>query len=254
MVRKISFKNKRGLVLRGFVHIPKRFDTAVVFCHGFPSSSEGRTSRRIGPALCREGFLVLRFNFSHTPPSGGRFEDKLMSREVSDIRSAVDFLFRNYSFKKLVLAGHSTGAIDVSLYAQSDKRVDKIILTGAVSDLKNAVRYDFTDREVRGFWTRGYIVYRRPGSWADGRRIKKGFYDEFFSLDIPDAIKRYKRPLLIIHGEKDSIPWDREGYALFKMANRPKEFVLIKGADHSFTKPTHWRQVVRQMVSFIKRT
>ena len=252
MIKRVSFKNKRGLLLRGYVHEPKRYDTAVIFCHGFPSSSRGFTSPRIGKAL-EDDFLVLRFNFSHTPASEGEFEDKLMSREVEDIRAAIDFLCKSFSFKKLVLIGHSTGAIDVALYAHRDKRVSKIILTGAVSDLKNAVRYDFTDGEVREFWRKGFIIYHRPGTWAHKKKLRKAFYDEFFILDIPRAIKKYRKPLLIIHVEKDVIPWDREGYALYKIANRPKRFVLIKDADHSFSNPKHWRQVLRHMKAFIKK-
>lgn len=253
MLKKISFKNKRGLILRGLVHIPDFFNTAIVFCHGFPSSNNGYTSRRIGPALEEAGFLVLRFNFSHTPPSEGKFEDKLMSCEVEDIRSAIDYLCKHFKFKHLVLIGHSTGAIDVSLYAKSDKRIDKIILTGAISNLKNAVRYDFTDEQIYDFWTKGYIVYHRVGKWVDGKKLKKCFYDEFFSLDILNSIKRYKRPILIIHGEKDSIPWNLEAHKLYMLANRPKRFVLINGADHSFTNPKHWRQVIDHMIRFIRK-
>lgn len=253
MIKQVSFKNRRGLFLRGVAHIPRKFETAVVFCHGFPSGTMGSTSRRIGPALAHAGFLVLRFTMSHTPPSGGRFEDKLMSREVEDIKSAIDFVCSHFSFKKLVLYGHSTGAIDAALYAHRDRRIDKLILTGAVSDLKNAARYDFTDEQVKDFWKKGYIVYRRRGEWVNWKKLKKRFYDEFFTLDIPRAIRKFKKPLLIIHGEMDRIPYMEEAYALYKMANRPKKFVLIKGADHSFHNPRHFRAVMRHIISFIKR-
>jgi len=250
MLKKVSFKNKRGLTLWGLLHIPKRFDTAVVFCHGFPSHLKGFSAGRIGKSLGSR-YLTLRFSFSHTPPSDGRFEDKLMSREAADIRSAIDFLYKNFSFRQLVLIGHSTGAIDASLYAHTDRRVSKLILTGAVHDLKNAARYDFTDYQVNEFWKKGCIVYHRPGKWVNGKKLKKAFYDEFFTLDIPRAIKKYQRPLLIIHGEQDIIPWNTEGYALYKLANRPKRFILIKGADHSFSAPREWRSVVSRIIKFI---
>jgi pimeloyl-ACP methyl ester carboxylesterase len=252
MIKKVSFKNKRGLTLRGFLHLPRVFDTAVVYCHGFPSSSRGGSARRIGRDLGGK-FLTLRFDFSGTPVSDGTFENKLMSHEVEDIRAAIDFLHENYKFKKLVLIGHSTGAIDASLYAHSDKRVSKLILTGAVHDLANAVRYDFTDYQVYEFWKKGYIVYRRPKYWTNGKKLKKAFYDEFFTLDIPRAMKKYNRPLLIVHGEQDIIPWDKEGYGLYKLANKPKRFVLIKGADHGFHNPADWKRVIRLMTDFIKK-
>lgn len=249
----VFFKNARGLILKGYVHAPKKYDTAVVFCHGFPSNSRGSTSLRIGRALPRAGFLVFRFDFSHNPESEGRFEEKLMSQEVDDIKSAIDFVSNHFSFKKLVLYGHSTGAIDASLYAYRDKRIDKLVLTGAVANLKNAARYDFTDEQVRDFWKNGYIVYRRKGEWVDGKKLKKRFYDEFFTLDIPKAIKKFKRPILIIHGEKDLIPYEREALILYRMANQPKKFVLIKGADHSFHGSRHFSEAMRHIISFIKR-
>lgn len=252
MIKKVTFKNKRGLTLRGILHVPKQFDTAVIYCHGFPSTSRGFTARRIGRDLGGR-YLLLRFDFGGTPNSEGKFEDKRMSREVEDIRSAIDYLYKNHSFRRLVLVGHSTGAIDVSLYAHSDKRISKVILTGAVHDLANAVRYDFTDYQVNEFWKRGYIVYHWPKHWVNGRKLKKAFYDEFFTLDIPRAIKKYRKPLLVIHGERDIIPWDKEGYALYKLANRPKKFVLIKDADHSFSVPQQWKNVVKHILRFIER-
>lgn len=251
MIKKVAFKNNKGLTLRGILHVPRRFDTALVYCHGFPSSTRGSTSRRVGRDFGKK-FLTLRFDFSGTPTSDGKFEDKRMSEEVADIRSAIDFLFRHYSFKQLVLMGHSTGAIDASLYAHSDKRVSKLVLTGAVHDLANAARYDFTDYQMNEFWKKGFIVYRRLKHWVNGKKLKKAFYDEFFTLDIPRAIKKFRKPILIIHGERDFIPWDKEGYALFKFANRPKKFVLIKGADHGFNLPSEWRSVVRHIIKFIR--
>lgn len=252
MIKRVEFKNKRGLTLRGYLHIPQHFDVAVLYCHGFPSSSRGHSASRIGKDLGSR-FLTLRFDFSGTPGSDGKFEDKRMSREVEDIRASIDFLYKHYLFKQLVLIGHSTGAIDASLYAYTDKRVNKLVLTGAVHDLTNAARYDFTDYQMYEFWKKGYITYRRPKHWVNGKKLKHAFYNEFFTLDIPHAMKKYHKPLLIIHGEQDQIPWDKEGYALYKLANHPKKFVLIKGADHSFSAPLHWNSVVKHMISFIKK-
>lgn len=232
MVKKVAFKNRRGLTLRGYVHVPKRFDTAVVYCHGFPSSSRGTTSPRVGRMLENAGFLVLRFDFSGTPNSDGKFENKLMSSEVADIRSAIDFLYENFRFNALVLYGESTGAIDASLYGHTDKRLAGMIVTGIESDLKHSAHYEFTDEQVRDFWTKGFAAYRQPRHWVNGKKLRKVYYDEFFTLDVPRAMKRFHRPLLVVHGERDIIPWKSEGYAFYRNANRPKRFVLVKGADH----------------------
>lgn len=252
MIHKIEFKSGRGLTLRGFVSVPKQYKTAIVFLHGFPSHIRGFSASHYLKIMEKLPYLFLTFDFSHTDTSDGKFEDKLMSKEVADIKYAIDFLEKNYPFRNLILVGHSTGAIDAALYAHRDTRITKLILTGAVSDLKNAAHYDFTDGQVRDFWTKGYIKYDRPDKWVHGKKIKKAFYDEFFTLDIPAAIKKYQRPLLIVHGEKDSIPVS-EPQALCKMANRPKKLVIIRGADHSFTKKEHFRKVLKVMKRFIEK-
>ncbi len=252
MKREVSFKNRKGIILRGFVHEPKRYNTAIIFCHGFPSSSIGDNAKRTAKTFEKLDYLVLRFSFSGSPPSNGKFENKLMSQESREIKYAIDFLTKNYSFKNLILYGHSTGAIDVSLYAYKDKRITKVILGSAVGNLKQAVHYDFTNEQINSFLKKGYIIYNRPGKWVNKKRLNKKFYNEFFKLDVISAIKKLKRPLLIIHGEKDeAVPARKDPKELYKIANKPKKLVIIKGADHSFTKPFHWRKVVKEIQKFI---
>src|SRR3989344_7719576 len=253
MQKKISFKNGKGLTLRGVIHLPKNYDSAIIYCHGFPGSAKGSSTKRFAKTFEKLGFLVLRFNFSHTPNSDGKFQDKLMSKEVSDIKYAISFLKKNYKFKKLILIGHSTGAIDASLYACKDKRINKLILSGAVSNLKHAARYDFTDEQMRDFWRKGYIIYKKPKEWVNRKKIKKAFYDEFFTLNIPKAMKKFRRPLLIIHGEKDeAIPSDKDPLEIYKLANKPKKLVILKNADHSYKKKGTWKPFVSQVYKFIK--
>lgn len=240
----VQFQNHEGVTIRGQVHLPQNYDgrTALVYLHGFPGTMMGSASRFL-PLFTKLGFLCLRFDFSGSNTSDGKFEDKLMSTEVQEIKCAIDFLEKNYHFKKLVLVGISTGAIDATLYGSKDKRVSAVVLLGGVSDLKHAVRYDFNDQQVHDFWTKGYIRYNRPGSWYHRQKLKKAFYDEFFTLNLPKAIKKYKKPLLIIHGEKDeSVPLFN-AKQLYKLANRPKKLVIIKGADHRFSK-LRWKMKV----------
>lgn len=253
MIQKIQFKNGRGLTLRGFVCVPQKYDAAILFLHGFPGSCAGSTATRLLQAAAKTNYLLMVFSFSHTPPSAGKFEDKLMSKEVEDIKYAIDFLQKNYQYRQLVLAGISTGATDASLYAPKDKRIDKLILMGAESDTKHSVRYDFTDEQVHDFWTKRYIIYDRPEHWVHGRRLKKAFYDEFFILDIPKAIKKYQKPLLIIHGEEDEAVPLKEALELFKMANKPKKLVIIKDADHRFSGKNEFRKVVKVVKGFIEK-
>jgi len=256
MMREISFKNRKGLTLRGFIHEPKahakKYDTAILTLHGFPGSCTGGRITNTAKLLEKKGFLVMRFDFSCSNISDGNFEDKLMSDEVKDIKYAIDFLEKNYQFKRLVLHGHYTGSIDASLYAYKDKRINRLILSGATDRLDHSARFDFTDVQVKDFWTKGYITYRSKGYWSYNKRLKKAFYDEFFTLDIPKAMKRYRRPLLIIHGEKDEGVPVQCAKELYKLSNRPKQLYIIKGANHRFTKRKWLKLFVEKAARFAR--
>lgn len=241
IMKEVSFKGYKGYVVE-----PKKYSTAVIFLHGFPSSIDGSSAKWHRQGLKK--YLVFTPDFSNGKHSG-KFENKLMSKEVKDIKKFIDYLEKNYSYKKLVIIGHSTGAIDLALYAHKDKRIDKVILSGAVASLKRGVRYDFDSLQVHSFWTKGYVRYNRPGKWVHGKKIKKAFYDEFFKLDIPKAIKKYRKPLLIIHGEKDEAVPLSEARELFSIANKPKRLVVIKNADHRFSK--HLKKYFKQIKKFI---
>ncbi len=95
-------------------------------------------------------------------------------------------------------------------------------------------------------------MYDRPGKWMHKRKLKKAFYDEFFTLDIPAAIRKYKKPLLIVHGENDIIPVS-EPQTLFAMANKPKKLVIIRGVDHSFTQAEQFRKLMKVIGKFVEK-
>jgi len=251
MRKKVEFKNRKGLKLKGIVSGPKNAKTAIVVLHGFPANMDG-SQKRVCNALNKHGYLTLRFSFGGTPPSEGKFEDKLMSKEVDDTKYAIDFMYKNYKFKKLILAGHSTGAIDGALYAYKDKRISKLILSGVVGKLSEAARYDFTDWQVRDFWKKGYIIYKRKGRWYGNKKLKKAFYDEFFKLDVLKSIKKFKKPLLIIHGEKDVIPATKDPIELYKAARKPKKLVIMKGAGHKLASRKWLGRYTREISKFIK--
>ncbi|MEK6920549.1 MAG: alpha/beta hydrolase, partial [Nanoarchaeota archaeon] len=150
------------------------------------------------------------------------------------------------------LIGISTGAIDAALYAHSDKRITGVVLLSGLADLKRGVHYDFTEQQIALFQKKKYIVYNRPEKWYHGKKLKKAFYDEFFVLDIPRALKKYKKPLLIIHGSKDEGIPVLEAKDLYKVANEPKKLVVISGADHQFSSLFHGLQVLWHVVSFLR--
>lgn len=258
-VEAITFTNSQGLTLRGFVHLPEKSQSkrkAFIYLHGFPGHCTGSAARFCSRMEAR-GYLCLRFDFSGSDSSEGEFSDKLMSQEVKDVGSAIDFLFEHYAdqFDELILAGCSTGAIDASLYAHTDSRVGKLILLAGVSDLTHAVHYDFSEERIAEFEAKGEIVYDWEewfyDEWFFGKSLKRAFYDEFFVLDIPAALRAWKGATLILHGTEDAmIPVSKDPHELYALCNDPKQLVIMEGAVHNFA--GHEDEVVRVIDEFIQ--
>jgi uncharacterized protein len=251
MIKPIEFQNGKKLTLRGLIHEPDSYETAVVFLHGFPASNNYPVSTRIGESLEKLNYLVLRFEFSGTNSSDGQLEAKLMSEEVNDIKYAIDFIQSNYKFNQLILAGHSTGAIDAALYAFQDDRIHKLVLLGGVGNLKDAVKYDFSDEQVSDFLANGYITFESGNYWTHNKKLNKAFYDEFFTLDVLGSLNKFENPVLIIHGENDEdVPASKDPIELHEAAKNSR-LVIIKNADHKFLEPEHWEELITEVDSFI---
>ena len=74
-----------------------------------------------------------------------------------------------------------------------------------------------------------------------------------------DPFPNYRRishvhcPLLIMHGTKDSVINIRHGKKLFELANEPKQFVAVEGADHNDFSPSVTRAYNQALVNFTSR-
>ena len=118
MIFPIEFKNNLGLTLCGYIHKPKKYDTAIVFLHGFPSTMHG-TAARLLNIISKKEFLCLRFNFSGTDTSEGKFEQKHMGQEVKDIKYAINFLEKNYSCRQFFFIFFSSNNVRTNIIVRS---------------------------------------------------------------------------------------------------------------------------------------
>jgi len=247
--KRTAFLNRYGLTLRGEVHEAVDSLGTIIFLHGFPGTSQYIVSQRM-IEFSLERFNVFRFDFSGSGDSDGEFYDKLITKEVEDAHTAVTFIKELYP-GPIHLVGHSTGAIVASLYSEKPSTVSTVTLLGAVSDMKECIKYDFSEEQIYHFETKGFTTYDRPNHWTYGKSLSRAYYDEFFMIEILEALKKCKIPILIAHGDKDeSVPFETNPYELYEVANYPKWFVRISGADHKFTEEHHWINLKKAMTRF----
>ena len=172
---------------------------AVLFFHG-----NGGQISDFAPALIpitKEGYSVLAMEYRGFGNTGGNISQKTV---FQDSANAFDFLKRK-GHTRIVAYGYSFGAA-FATGLTTLRPVDGLILTAPFSSLKK-------------------IVSEKPVPFA--RFLLKDTYPS----DI--YIKDYTKPILIIHGKKDTIIPYHHSQILYEQAKSPnKQLYLLEQDNH----------------------
>ena len=245
----VQFPNRRGRWLRGMMHLPRspRRFPGVVFFHGF--TGDRMESHwlfvKCARALEREGIASLRFDFFGSGESDGTFAEATLEGEIRDAKAAVEFFRKQKGIdrQRIGLLGLSLGGAIAALLA-ARVRARALVLWSALA----------YPHELRALSER----VTRPiedGSGAreySGHVVSARFLQGLDGVDPLAAIRRFKRPTLIVHPGRDELLPLRHPDAFFAAAGaRVKEKVIIHGADHTFTSVAWEKEVMSRSVSWL---
>jgi len=274
-------RTRDGVWLDGVMSEPRRRRrAALIWVHGLGSSfaSGQPLIRALATHLNAAGIAYLKLNTrghdvvarAGTRLVGAAFER--FGASVADLRAMLA-LARRAGYRKVILAGHSTGANKVLLYASRvrDRRVSGVMLLGPVSDIAGEMkrigrrelrrRVAVAERIARrdpdelvprafGFWNaRRYLSLYRPGGAED-----------VFPYYRPEArwaaLRRVRPPIAAIVGSRDEYLDRRPAELLeaFKRnATRARSFtgIIMAGARHGFQ--DHEDVLARAIVAWVQR-
>jgi alpha-beta hydrolase superfamily lysophospholipase len=230
---KVRFKNSNGGSIVGFLYRPfRKTDKAIIFCHGFAGMKE--QFKLWANYFSFRGFITLTFDFTGNGESEGFFTEGTFSQEISDVKSAVDFLKQNYGIRKIALVGHSMGGAVAVLSASKNKDVDCVVVLAPLAVIKGKPYGKFANEEADIFEAHGLCDLVNCKKM---RTLDLAFFKDVKRHDVLKSVKSLKIPLLVIHGNSDSIVSVKEGLMLHNAAVvKNKRVEIIKGADHDFAK------------------
>ena len=178
----------------------------LLFLHGARRNVEDSAFRiRNMQAL---GFAVLAVDYRGFGQSSEELPSEAMVYE--DARAAWAWLAHQYPQRDRYIFGHSLGgAIAVQLASE----------VGDENGLKGLI--------VEGSFTSIPDVFKtmRWGWLPVSALITQRF-------DAADKIARVKAPVLVVHGDNDTLIRPELGRQLFERATAPKRFVLVEGGTH----------------------
>ena len=227
-IQRVEFKNREGLRLTGRLVTPadRHPHNFVLFAHCFTCNKNLSALRNIGNALAREGFGVLRFDFTGLGESDGEFGDTNFSGNVEDLVDAASYLEEHYQAPTL-LVGHSLGGAAVLFASTHLPSVRAVAVIGAPAEPDHVTR--LLRSKVPEIKKQG-----KARVTIGGREftIKEQFLKDLQSHSLSASIQELKAALLILHSPQDRIVSISNAEKIYREARHPKSFISLDGAGH----------------------
>ena len=247
----------------------------VIFCHGYKGYKDWGAWNLIAEKFARNDLFFVKFNFSH---NGGTLEQPIdfpdleafghnnFIKELDDIKSVINWLLDNDNYKNeidpksITLIGHSRGGGIVTIKANEDDRVTKVISWAGISDFGSR----FPDKNGLKHWKKEGVAYITNARTKQQMPHYYQFYTTFKKnekrLHIKSAVHNLKIPYLIIHGTNDETVKTIEAENLHRW-NTNNKLVFVKNGNHTFGSvqpyesdqlPENLKEVAETSIDFIK--
>lgn len=195
--------------------------TTILVCPGFRTRMADFLG--MGAHLWKVGHNVLVFEYyGHGIEVGTPVT--LGYREVNDFLGAVAYAKERAPQNRLGVLGYSMGAAVAIMASARNSDVEALVVDSAFATHRGVVEYNFR-RTFRlpsapFAWVADYLLW-----WRAGYRFNQ-------VEPMRDIAHIAPRPILIIHGGRDSIVNPNDATLLYTAAQEPKELWILPGADH----------------------
>jgi pimeloyl-ACP methyl ester carboxylesterase len=221
-------------------------DPTLVFFPGYASDMEGTKALALDTFAAQRGLSVLRFDYSGTGSSGGRFDEGTLALWLEESLAAVDRLTGG----PLILAGSSMGgwiAMHVALLRR--ERVRALVGIAAAPDFTD---WGFTLEQKAELQARGRIEEPNPYG-PEPQLFTLGFWNSGQQLRLLDSEIAIDCPVRLLHGEQDEeVPLDVAFRTMHALRSADVQLNVIKGGGHRLSAPHEIAAILRTVEALVE--
>ena len=218
----------------------------VIVIHGFTGHMEEDHIRAVSGVLNEIGFATLRVDMYGHVKSDGEFRNHTLFKWLTNAMAVIDYARYLDWATDLYLCGHSQGGLTVMLAAAMKHDVIKGIIP-----MSPAISIPAETREgilLGTAFDPDHIPETITSDW--GWKVNGNYARVAQTIHVEDAIKKYKGPVLLVHGDRDEaipVSYSIEAQQLYANA----ELVLIPEATHCYE--NHLEEVVTAVKCWMEK-
>jgi pimeloyl-ACP methyl ester carboxylesterase len=239
----VSISTSDGELIRGWFLFGAKGSPLIVVCHGVGTNREDL--RGVSRFLCRAGFNVLAFDFrAHGESTGAK--TTFGFRESLDVQAAVQYAGAHYQqqFEGIGIYAISMGSAAAIIAARHMPQVKAFVFDSPFARLEGLVDQQFSHwsqppRRLLASLAKFY-------GWLFTGISATEIAPEDYAPDLG------MRPVLVFHGDRDTLVPIAQGRQLFEKIPGPKEFVETPGATHVQSYAVMGRAYEEKVVDFFR--
>jgi len=239
----IRFPATDGLLLEGWRVPGQASKPWIILCHGVGASRADLLG--IAAELHGAGWNLFLFDFRGHGGSAGR-TSSFGWREQRDLEGALVYLGRQSEgpTRPYGAYGISMGAAVVLSVAARDERIGIVVADSSYASLP-----ELLTRHLQ----RRFRLPRMPFAWLVflTYRLRFGVWPQAISPKAA-AVHLGSRPLMLIHGEADSLIPSQRSRQIFAAADHPKDLHIVPGVEHPVAFQEDPRKYTRRLQEFLE--
>lgn len=210
----------------------------LLFLSGYASDMEGTKALALDALAEARGLSILRFDYSGTGSSAGRFEDGTLASWLEEALGVLDQLTEGPA----VLIGSSMGGwIALHLALLRPERVRALVGIAAAPDFTD---WGFDGAQKSIIAEAGRLELANPYS-PEPQLFTRAFWQSGQRLRLLDSEIPIDCPVRLLHGERDEeVPLDVAFRLMRQLRSSDVQLNVLKGGGHRLSAPHEIRAIL----------
>lgn len=219
---------------------------ALVFLPGYGSDMEGTKALALEEYAVRTGKAILRFDYSGTGSSAGRFEDGTLAAWLEEALAALDQLVEG----PLVLVGSSMGAwLAFHLALLRPQRVKALVAIAGAPDFTD---WGFSPEQKAQLLADGRISEPAPYG-PEPSVFTRAFWESGQRLLLLDGEIAVDCPVRLVHGDRDQeVPLDIALRTMRALRSGDVQLLALKGGRHRLSEPREIDAILQTVAALVE--